>query len=100
MTACAAFSKESRMRFINANKLDRKSGGPKRRDLQFPSTLSHMFGLERESRYELQLAHAGKGSAKNIGDLTVGGTIDTGRAWDSQIGMIEGILCLHFQLHR
>ena len=26
-TACAAFSKESRMRFTNANKLHRKSGG-------------------------------------------------------------------------
>ena len=26
-TACAAFSKESRMKFDNANKLDRKSGG-------------------------------------------------------------------------
>ena len=25
-TACAAFSKESRMKFANANKLDRKSG--------------------------------------------------------------------------
>jgi hypothetical protein len=27
MTACAAFSKESRMRFANATKLLRKSGG-------------------------------------------------------------------------
>jgi hypothetical protein len=27
MTACAAFSKESRMKFANANKLHRKSGG-------------------------------------------------------------------------
>jgi hypothetical protein len=27
MTACAAFSKESRMRFANATKLHRKSGG-------------------------------------------------------------------------
>ena len=27
MTACAAFSKESRMKFTNANKLHRKSGG-------------------------------------------------------------------------
>ena|SRR5271156_578167 len=35
MTACAAFSKESRIRFANANKLDRKSGGAKSRDLQF-----------------------------------------------------------------
>jgi hypothetical protein len=26
--ACAAFSKESRMKFANANKLDGKSGGP------------------------------------------------------------------------
>jgi hypothetical protein len=29
--ACAAFSKESRMKFANANKLDRKSGGPRTR---------------------------------------------------------------------
>jgi hypothetical protein len=28
MTACAAFSKESRMKFANATKLHRKSGGP------------------------------------------------------------------------
>jgi quercetin dioxygenase-like cupin family protein len=35
MTACAAFSKESRMRFANATKLDRKSGGAKPRDLRF-----------------------------------------------------------------
>src|SRR5271154_7465822 len=35
MTACAAFSKESRMRFANANKPHRKSGGAKPRDLQF-----------------------------------------------------------------
>jgi hypothetical protein len=27
MTACAAFSKESRMKFANATKLHRKSGG-------------------------------------------------------------------------
>jgi hypothetical protein len=27
MTACAAFSKESRMRFANATKLHRRSGG-------------------------------------------------------------------------
>jgi hypothetical protein len=33
--ACAAFSKESRMKFANAAKLDRKSGVAQRRDLQF-----------------------------------------------------------------
>jgi hypothetical protein len=33
MTACAAFSEESRMRFANANKLDRKSGGAQPSDL-------------------------------------------------------------------
>jgi hypothetical protein len=33
MNACAAFSKESRMRFANANKFHRKSGGAKPRDL-------------------------------------------------------------------
>ena len=35
MTACAAFSEESRIRFANAHKLNRKSGGAKPRDLQF-----------------------------------------------------------------
>jgi hypothetical protein len=35
MTACAAFSRESRLRFANANELHRKSGGAKPRDLQF-----------------------------------------------------------------
>jgi len=35
ITACAAFSKESRMRFANANELHRKSGGAQPRDLQF-----------------------------------------------------------------
>jgi hypothetical protein len=35
MTACAAFGKESRMRFANANELHRKSGGAQPRDLQF-----------------------------------------------------------------
>jgi hypothetical protein len=30
MFACAAFSKESRMKFANANKMDRKSGGSPR----------------------------------------------------------------------
>jgi hypothetical protein len=34
--ARAAFSKESRMKFANANKLDRKSGGRTRRRLCLP----------------------------------------------------------------
>jgi hypothetical protein len=34
MTACAAFSRESRMRFADANELHRKSGGAQSRDLQ------------------------------------------------------------------
>jgi hypothetical protein len=40
MAACAAFHKESRMKFANATKSDRKSGVAKWRDLQFllPST--------------------------------------------------------------
>ncbi len=40
-TACAAFGRESRIRFANANKLHRKSGGAQPRDLQFslPTTL-------------------------------------------------------------
>jgi hypothetical protein len=33
MTTCAAFFKESRMKFANATKLNRKSGGAQRRDL-------------------------------------------------------------------
>jgi hypothetical protein len=45
MTACAAFSKESRMGFANANKLHRKSGGAKPRDLQF-SAVSRPTRLE------------------------------------------------------
>ena len=32
---CAAFSKESRMKFANATQFDRKSGVAQRRDLQF-----------------------------------------------------------------
>jgi hypothetical protein len=35
MAACAAFFKESRMKFANATKLDRKSGVAQWRDLQF-----------------------------------------------------------------
>ena len=34
--ACAAFSKESRMKFAYANKLDRKSGGRPRRRICLP----------------------------------------------------------------
>ncbi len=32
MTACAAFIKESRMNFANANRLHRKSGGSREKD--------------------------------------------------------------------
>ena len=35
MTACAAFRKETRMKFANAPNLDRKSGVAQGRDLQF-----------------------------------------------------------------
>ena len=34
-TACAAFSEESRMKFVNATKLDRKSGGSPSRAFMF-----------------------------------------------------------------
>jgi hypothetical protein len=34
-TTCAAFGKESRMKFANATKFDRKSGVAEGRDLQF-----------------------------------------------------------------
>jgi len=37
MAACAAFRKESRMKFANANNLDRKSGVAQWRDLLFLS---------------------------------------------------------------
>jgi hypothetical protein len=37
ITACAAFSEESRMRLANATELHRKSGGAKPRDLQCAS---------------------------------------------------------------
>jgi hypothetical protein len=37
MAACAAFRKESRMRFANATHLDRKSGVAQWRDLRLPS---------------------------------------------------------------
>ena len=37
--ACAAFIKESRMKFVNARELDRKSGGAKPRDLRFRGPL-------------------------------------------------------------
>jgi hypothetical protein len=42
-SACAAFRKESRMKFANATKLNRKSGVAKRRDLQFSRPLLEMF---------------------------------------------------------
>ena len=35
MTSCAAFRKESRMKFASATKLDRKSGVAQWRDLRF-----------------------------------------------------------------
>src|SRR5271156_4674383 len=44
MTACAAFSKESRMRSANANELHRKSGGAQPRDLQFSSLATKATG--------------------------------------------------------
>jgi hypothetical protein len=43
-TACAAFGKESRMKFANAINLDRKSGGAKWRDLLFSQPASNADG--------------------------------------------------------
>jgi hypothetical protein len=43
-TACAAFSKESRMKFPSANGSDRKSVGAKWRDLQFTELTSDLDG--------------------------------------------------------
>ena len=42
-TTCAAFVKESRMKFTNATKLNRKSGVAQRRDLRFSVSYLHMF---------------------------------------------------------
>jgi hypothetical protein len=41
MAACAAFRKESRMKFANATKFDRKSGVAQWRDLLCFSSSSH-----------------------------------------------------------
>jgi hypothetical protein len=40
MAACAAFVKESRMKFVNATSLNRKSGEAKWRDLLFCQPLT------------------------------------------------------------
>jgi hypothetical protein len=37
MATCAAFRKESRMKFANANNLDRKSGAAQRRGMEEPA---------------------------------------------------------------
>jgi hypothetical protein len=42
-TACAAFSKESRMKFANATNINRKSGVAERRDLRFRGPFVEMF---------------------------------------------------------
>jgi hypothetical protein len=44
--ACAAFSKESRMKFANANKLDRKSGGRTWRRICLPKWYQAMTPFE------------------------------------------------------
>src|SRR6202000_1775337 len=43
-STCAAFSKESRMKFANATNLDRKSGVAQWRDLLFLFQFSHRLG--------------------------------------------------------
>jgi hypothetical protein len=88
-SACAPFIKERRMECINATSLHRKSGpwGTQR-------------SLERESCYKLQLTHPGEGAADDIGYLAVARAIDAGVGRVSQVGMIECILCLYFELHR
>src|SRR5580698_1922524 len=55
------------------------------------------FGLEGEPSHELQLAHPGKRAAEDIVNLTVPRAINTSIAGISQIGMVENILCLHFE---
>jgi hypothetical protein len=71
-----------------------------RRDLQFPSALNVMLGLERESRHKLQLTHPGKGTTEDVGYLSIASAIDARVGWVSQIRMVECILCLHLKLHR
>ena len=58
------------------------------------------FVLEREPRHKLQLTHAGEGAAEDIGYLAVARAIDAGVGGVGQIGMIERILCLYFELQR
>src|ERR1700727_3481587 len=53
---------------------------------------------KREPRDKLQLPHPGKRAAKDIVNLTIPRAINTSIAGISQIGMIENILCLHFEL--
>ena len=55
--------------------------------------------LEREPRHKLQLPHPGERTAEDIVDLTVPRTIDAGVAGIAQVGMVECVLCLHFQFH-
>ena len=57
------------------------------------------FQLKGEPSDELQLPHPGKSPAKNIGYLPVARTIDARICRGSQIGMVEGILCLDLKFH-
>ena len=56
------------------------------------------FGLEREPCDELQLSHPGKRAAEDIVNLAIPRTINASVAGISQVGMVENILCLYFQL--
>ena len=63
----------------------------------FPS--EQIRSLERESRHELQLTHAGEGSSEDIRDLAVARAINAGGAGVGQVGMVEGVLSLYLELH-
>jgi hypothetical protein len=53
MAACAAFRKESRMKFANATNLDRKSGVAQWRDLRFPVLTQTLQPLRENSAYKI-----------------------------------------------
>jgi hypothetical protein len=54
---------------------------------------------ERESCDKLELTHTGESTSKNIGYLAIPRAIDAGVGGVSQVGVIEGILCLYLKLH-
>jgi hypothetical protein len=56
--------------------------------------------LERKPRYKLKLPHSSERTPEDIVYLTIPSAIDAGVAGIGQVGMVESVLCLHFQFHR